>query len=235
MKRNTPDQPAEILLWSLLLAASTLIYAWWPDLDLMVSRLAYDPARGFLASDIDVVRKIHLVVPVVGWMLFLWGASRALAWPGRPALRQRLAGGALAVGMVFGVAGMVNGLLKNHWGRARPAQVEAFGGTKQYSPPLQINRQCERNCSFVSGHASTGFALIFLGALQSRRQRRRWLLVGTAAGLSLGALRMAQGGHFLGDVIFSGLLLWGMSLALRALWVQLRRRRVAQRLALARS
>jgi lipid A 4'-phosphatase len=82
------------------------------------------------------------------------------------------------------------------------------------STPL-LTRQCERNCSFVSGHASTGFALMALGVYGKRRQRRRWLAIGWAAGLSLGLIRIAQGGHFLGDVLFAGLLMWGLCLAMR--------------------
>ena len=205
----------ELLLWSTVLASCVLLYTVWPQLDLTVSRMAFDPQRGFLAAGSVVIAWIHHAVPIAGWLLFVGGILLALGFPRRRSLRLRIVGAALAISMLAGVAGAVNGVLKSHWGRARPVHVFEFGGTSQYTPPLVITRQCERNCSFVSGHASTGFALMALGIYGKRRQRLRWLVIGWAAGLSLGAIRIAQGGHFMGDVLFAGLLMWGLCLAMR--------------------
>ena len=67
---------------------------------------------------------------------------------------------------------LAHGVLKENWGRARPVQVSQFGGEASFTPPWQPTSECRRNCSFVSGHAGTGFALITLGALAAPRRRR---------------------------------------------------------------
>ncbi|MFN5510218.1 MAG: hypothetical protein ACK49H_03040 [Burkholderiales bacterium] len=54
-----------------------------------------------------------------------------------------------------------------------------------------------------------------LGAFGAKRRRQRWIAIGWIAGLTLGALRIAQGGHFLGDILFAGLLIWGLTLLTR--------------------
>jgi lipid A 4'-phosphatase len=44
-----------------------------------------------------------------------------------------------------------------------------------------------------------------------------WIALGFALGLGIGLVRIAQGGHFLSDVLFSGWIVYGTALALRAL------------------
>lgn len=105
--------------------------------------------------------------------------------------------------LAIGPGLIVHSLLKDHWGRPRPAQIVDFGGSGHYVPPGVISNQCARNCSFVSGHASAGFMLA-AGALLWPRRRRRWLAAGLVAGSLIGAVRIVQGGHFLSDVIGAG-------------------------------
>ena len=164
------------------------------------------------------VGRLLLVGSLAGWLLGSYGH--------RPGLRRlRRPAAALFLGLVLGLGLLAHGVLKENWGRARPVQVSQFGGEASFTPPWQPTSECRRNCSFVSGHAGTGFALIALGALATARRRRFWLVTGWSAGLLLGALRIAQGGHFLSDVLFGGLLLWGTSLAIRACWTRWRLRR----------
>lgn len=218
----------ETRLWLALLLALLLIYVVWPGLDLPVSAWFYRPDSGFWIDDLPWVQAVHHTVPWVGRLLLVgslagWLLGRFGRRPGLRRLSRPAA--ALFLGLVFGLGLLAHGVLKEHWGRARPVQVSQFGGTAAYTPPWQPAAQCQRNCSFVSGHAGTGFALIALGTLGTVRSRRRWLVLGWSAGLLLGALRIAQGGHFLSDVLFGGLLLWGTSLAIRAGWTRWRLRR----------
>ena len=115
---------------------------------------------------------------------------------------RRSAAFLLAV-LLVGPGVVVNAVFKDHWGRARPAQTQEFGGERTFSPPLVMSDQCSRNCSFVSGDASVGFSLAALGLVFVRR-RRSWILVGLAAGVGIGILRIALGRHYPSDVIFSG-------------------------------
>lgn len=215
----------ETRLWMALSAALLLIYLAWPGMDLPVSALFYRAEAGFWIDDLPWVQAVHHTVPWVGRLLLV---GSALIWliarRSRQAPVRQLArpAAALLLCLVLGLGLLAHGVLKEHWGRARPAQVTQFGGQASYTPPWQPAEQCRRNCSFVSGHAGTGFALIALGALAAPRRRRYWLVIGWSAGLLLGALRIAQGGHFLSDVLFGGLLLWGTSLAIRACWTRWR-------------
>lgn len=107
--------------------------------------------------------------------------------------------------VLIGGPGLVANLgFKEHFGRARPREVIEFGGTKAFTPPLVLSRECSRNCSFVSGEASAMYAPFFGLAFLLPRHRRRLLAVGIAAGTLAGVVRIIQGGHFLSDVLFAG-------------------------------
>jgi len=113
--------------------------------------------------------------------------------------------------------GLAVTVLKDHWDRARPVAIVQFGGDKQFTPAWVIADQCEDNCSFVSGHASGAFSLLALAWVFPRR-RQFWLVAGTLWGAHMGLVRIAQGGHFLSDVIFAGFIVY-FSADLLARWV----------------
>jgi lipid A 4'-phosphatase len=60
-----------------------------------------------------------------------------------------------------------------------------------------------------------GFYLAAVG-LAFPRHRRAWLVAGLAAGSAIGLLRLAQGAHFLSDIVFAGMLTWFVALVLAA-------------------
>jgi len=92
--------------------------------------------------------------------------------------------------------------------------------------------QCEHNCSFVSGHATSGFILMAVGLMGSVATRRRWMWIGLAWGAIVSLARIAEGGHFLSDTLFAGLAVWGSGWLIREAWlrhVALRWRRARRR------
>ncbi len=103
--------------------------------------------------------------------------------------------------LMVGAGVIVNLVLKDNFGRARPRNIVEFGGTKQYSPPFVVSDECGKNCSFSSGEAAGGF---FALALAQALSRRRSLLI---AGFGFGALasfcRIASGAHFFSDTVVS--------------------------------
>ena len=99
---------------------------------------------------------------------------------------------------------VANLILKDQWGRARPTQTVEFGGFKTFTTALVPARQCQRNCSFVSGEASSIFVLFFAAALIIPQWSISLAAAGTFGGLAAGVIRMSQGAHFLSDVIFAG-------------------------------
>lgn len=225
----------ELLAFALCLALATVVFELWPRLDLAVSAQFFD-GRSFMGNEWDWALLIYHGVPRLGSSLVAlalvlallpllgrWGRQRVPRWLQRRAIAS-LWVVALGVGLV------VHNGLKDNWGRPRPKDVQAFGGPKVYQPPLQHSDQCDRNCSFVSGHAAAGFALIGLGLFGSRRTRWRWWTVGLLTGSLIGLGRIVQGGHFFGDIVFCMLVLWLVCLMLRAAWLRVRLRRRRHRL-----
>jgi membrane-associated PAP2 superfamily phosphatase len=215
--------------WIALTAiALCLLFSIWPAVDLRLARWFVDADAGFVGQRLALVQISYHAVPWAGRVLTLLALLLAF-WPAlrirRPWRRRLLA---LALCLLLGVGAAVNGGFKEHWGRARPSAVAELGGAQVFSPALRPVAQCQSNCSFVSGHAASGFALMSVGLLSAPHQRRRWLAIGAVAGLGIGLGRMAQGAHFASDVLFAGLFVWVCLAAVRELWLRaawLRRRR----------
>lgn len=109
------------------------------------------------------------------------------------------------IAVLFVGPGIVaNLVLKDNLGRARPRDVIEFGGTKAFTPPLVPSSECPRNCSFVSGEASSMFAAFFALALLLPQYRLALLATGLTAGILAGTVRIVQGAHFLSDILFAG-------------------------------
>lgn len=109
--------------------------------------------------------------------------------------------------LILGPGLAVNGILKNYWGRPRPEDVWADGG------PLGYKRVCEQGTpgigkSFTCGHCSVAFSLSSGAAFYPYHPVAASLALvgGVAYGLMMGVARMAQGGHFPTDVLWSGII-----------------------------
>ena len=204
----------------LLLTAVGVLLVAFPHIDLGIAGLFYDSLDGFYLRENMLVRIIYNGVPwitrtvVVGLILFLLAAWTI--WRRREFFsRQRRAVLYLLLVMIIGPGLLVNTVFKDHWGRARPSQVAEFGGNKQFTRAAIPVDQCEKNCSFVSGHASVGFFFLAFAFVWPRR-RALWLAAGTGLGLGIGLVRIMQGGHFFSDVIFCGIVVYLTALLLHA-------------------
>jgi lipid A 4'-phosphatase len=120
----------------------------------------------------------------------------------------------LMISLLVGPGLLVESLLKPNWGRARPKDITVFGGAADYTPPLWIAGECERNCSFVSGHAAIAFWLTAYGFMLPAPWRKWGVGAGVAAGALMGWVRIIQGGHFLSDVVFAGVIVVGVNVYL---------------------
>lgn len=137
--------------------------------------------------------RIIVLVSLVGWI----GASlQPLGKQWRLSLAFVVLAGALGPGLV------VNSVFKENWQRSRPYQVQAFGGTQQFTRAAVVTNQCDNNCSFVSGHVACG---IFFASLMlvDRKRRVAWGVIGVVAGITIGFARMADGAHWLSDVFWA--------------------------------
>lgn len=214
---------AERLLLAALAMAVVVLFETDPALDLWFSALFYSPLVGFAADSNPLVRAVYVAVPWLGRGMFV-GALLVLAWSAWQRVQvprrwwRRAA--ALALCLLLSVGVVTHAVLKDHWGRPRPDETQAFAGRLPFSPALQPTSLCERNCSFVSGHAATGFALAAFGLFAAPARRRRWLLLALVTGGFIGLLRVAQGRHFASDVLFSLISVWASCLICRELWLR---------------
>jgi lipid A 4'-phosphatase len=191
--------------WILFLV---LFFMFFPAFDIWVSRQFYIPDVGFrwpsdgflefVRSAVPVIILGAFVFAVVLWVAGIWYEQWFWGMTTPRAIY-------LMSTLVVGPGLIVESLLKPNWGRARPKDITQFGGQFDYTPPLFVANECERNCSFVSGHAALGFCVCAFGFILPPKWRPWGVAGGLLFGAVVGYVRIAQGGHFLSDVIYAGL------------------------------
>ncbi len=199
------------LLIALAVAAAVgLIFALWPDLDLKLAALFFDPGapRGFWrafdkgyqrASDIAVLPITLVAMPAI---------VALVVKPFRPHLQLLIPGRAIVLMLVTLalVPGVIANLgLKEHWGRPRPIDVTEFGGDQHFRPWWDPRGDCPKNCSFVAGEPSGAFWTLAGAAVVPPQWRALAYGSALAYGAAVGVLRMASGAHFFTDVVFAGI------------------------------
>jgi lipid A 4'-phosphatase len=107
--------------------------------------------------------------------------------------------------VVIGPGLLVNCVLKEYWGRPRPADIVAFDGTANYREVWQPGGK-GKGKSFTCGHGALAFSIASGAAFYNLHPA---LAIGSVvAGVSYGVLmsvaRMIQGGHFATDTLWSG-------------------------------
>jgi lipid A 4'-phosphatase len=203
-----------ITLYLVLLIAAALLFGLWPRLDLLVSGAARALSGGefqLKGGDWNWLYRgtrpfflgLSALVALVGIASLL--LRRPLAW-----LTPRKAAFVL---LSFGVTqGLVVDLyLKNVFGRARPRKLAEFGGDATFTPFHVVSEQCSSNCSFVSGHAAMIFALFAFAFVAPPRWRRLVFWLALSAGTVAGWARIVQGAHFASDIVFAGLVTYGIT------------------------
>lgn len=201
-----------------LLAATlvlSLVFLAFPSIDLWATSLFYRPGSGFPAGDLALLEALRNLATAQLWAIvlaLLAALAIKLARPREPAPIPPRAILFLLTTLAVAPGLIVNLWLKNAWGRPRPFAVEAFGGSAPYVPVWEISDYCVRNCSFVSGEASSAIWLVAVALVLPVGWRRSllWPILAWATLLSMS--RVAFGHHFLSDV----LLAWTITLLLIA-------------------
>ena len=209
-RNQTPSLFWWILGGSVVLA---LIPTAWTALDLGAAALFLGPQAHTQVASWWWVELINLYMPaafrvfiamaLAGW---IWASLHINGKPWRMGLAFCVLAGALGPGLVVNIG------FKDNWQRARPYQVEAFGGPQKFTRAAVMTDQCNNNCSFVSGHVACGFFLASI-MLVHRRRRVAWGTAGVVSGLTIGFARMADGAHWLSDV------LWASPITLVCSWL----------------
>jgi lipid A 4'-phosphatase len=207
------------LIVALVIAAVVgVAFGLYPEFDLMTSAPFHAMALGgnnfgtriypplMLARDIGLWVGTVLVAPaVVALLIKLILPRRKLLLSGRAILF-------LIVTLALGPGVLVNGVLKEHWGRPRPIDVAQFGGTEHFVAWWDAHGDCSANCSFVSGDVAGAVWTIAPAALAPPAWRALAYGAALALGLGMAALRIMAGGHFFTDTVFAGvftfLIIW---------------------------
>ncbi len=182
-----------------------ILFITFPEIDLWFSSLFYTPKEGFFLKDNFFVKLIYNGVVIISKIFII---TILLLLIVSFILQKRIFFSKkvyiyLLIVAILGPGFVVNRVLKDNWGRARPIQIREFGGDKKFTSPFKVSAQCETNCSFVCGHAASGFFFFTLIPL-FRRYQKEITIFTISFGSLIGLARIMQGGHFLSDVIFSG-------------------------------
>jgi len=192
-------------IWLLFVGLSILFIS-VPQIDMFVANLFYDgksfplnktPLEGFFYYS---VKPLVVGFSILTIIIYLYNkiTKKQILNINAKALLYILLTLGIAPGLV------VNTTLKENWGRARPAQIKEFGGTKKFTPAFVISNQ--DGYSFSSGHTAAAFSLIGFALLFRKYKFLMPLILIYATCVSIA--RMGAGGHFLSDVVTSFFIVW---------------------------
>lgn len=190
--------------------ATGLLFMFAPQIDIAVSRSFQLPGGEFALSKSDFWRGLrelflraftiwYIAIPIAGVLAYRMARPvMNLDW------RRWLYIGCCSL---IGPLLLVNVILKEQWGRWRPREVLELGGNEGFTSVLDLAGSCDNNCSFVSGEVAS-MVMIFIALAFATRH---WRPIHYGLAVVLGGLealiRVGQGGHFLSDAIFAGVLM----------------------------
>ncbi|MFT7003549.1 MAG: lipid A 4'-phosphatase [Sulfurimonas sp.] len=191
----------KLYFWLLFLAVS-LIFIFFPKIDLSIASIFYDgkefPLNGTWIEELfyHSVRPLIIIFALSSIGIFFYNFIK------KKDVLNINTKVIIYIVLVLSIAPalIVNTTLKENWGRARPAQIIDFGGQKEFTPAFIPSNQ--GGYSFSSGHSAAAFS--FLGfALLAKRRQKLFIALALTYGIFVSLARMAAGGHFLSDVVTS--------------------------------
>jgi len=189
---------------AMLLGLSIVFHFTQVDLDLQ--RRFWSPTEGWRLANHPLVQFLYRCGT---WPSVLVGTAAAITWiislvTGRWTQLRRLCLFLVLV-LIIGPGLLINAGFKDHFGRSRPVQVSQFGGNQAFRPLGEPGPKSSGK-SFPSGHASTGFYWLALSVFFWSRERKLaygFAALGILHGTLMGFGRMAQGGHWASDILWS--------------------------------
>ena len=187
-----------------------LICAVDPQLDLDLAGITFDASRHMFGVNAQLWvqhtrEAARIAIALLALPAFL-AILLKLIFPNRRMLIDARAALFLIATLALGPGLLTNLLLKDHWGRPRPIDIQQFGGDYRFKPWWDPRGDCPNNCSFIAGEPSGAFWTLAPAALAPPPLQPLAYGVALAFGVGLGALRIGAGAHFLSDVVFAGLL-----------------------------
>jgi len=186
-----------------------LVFGIYPELDLKLASLFYDPQIRTFPLKLNGLAKFARDAAM--WIAWAFAVPSIVAVivklirPDRPLLVSGRAIVFLLATMALSAGVLTNFTFKTFWGRPRPVAVTEFAGEHQFVAWWDPRGDCARNCSFFSGEGATAFWTLAPAALAPPAWRPLAYAAATLFGALTSALRMAFGGHFFTDVAIAGL------------------------------
>ncbi|MDB5532531.1 MAG: Membrane-associated enzyme (Acid phosphatase) superfamily [Hyphomicrobiales bacterium] len=199
-----------ILIQLAALVLTAVVLGIWPQIDVDVARMFVRSDGLFfgVSSAGYLLRSIFYALPLVlgAVLLLIWLAARwhAPKWP----VPSNRAIAFMVISLALGPGLLVNGIIKEVSHRPRPfhaREVNAYGKW-DFRPWYRFDGQCESNCSFVSGEASSAMWTLAPALVAPLPVRALAIGASILVTLATGLWRMALGGHFLSDVLMGALL-----------------------------
>ena len=187
-----------------------LICAVDPQLDLDLAGISFDASRHLFGVNaqpwVQHTREAaRIAIALLALPAFL-AIVLKLIFPRRRMLIEARAALFLIATLALGPGLLTNVLLKDHWGRPRPIDIQRFGGDYRFKPWWDPRGDCPNNCSFIAGEPSGAFWTLAPAALTPPPLQPLAYGVALAFAIGLGALRIGAGAHFFSDVVFAGVL-----------------------------
>lgn len=183
-----------------------------PQFDLDLARISFNSNRHLFEINAQLWVQhardaARLIVTLLVLPAFLAIIGK-LIWPHRRMLIEGRAALFLIVTLALGPGIITNVILKDHWGRSRPIDVQQFGGTDRFTPWWDPRGECPTNCSFVAGEPSGAFWTMAPAALAPLELQPLAFGAALIFGAAVGILRIGGGGHFFSDVMFAGVFVY---------------------------
>jgi lipid A 4'-phosphatase len=187
-----------------------ILFAIDPGLDIYISKLVFAQGgrvnNGVADTILSAIREFHIKLFAVIIAVSAGALVLRLMFARMPMLFPARAAWLILLTYLIGPGLIANAVFKENWSRPRPGQVIEFGGAEKFKPWWDPSGTCAKNCSFVSGEASAGFAVLAIAVLAPAAWRLPAVALALGFGIFVGALRVAAGGHFTSDVVFAGVL-----------------------------
>jgi lipid A 4'-phosphatase len=133
-----------------LFAAIAIIFGVWPELDLKLAALFYNPeTRNFPTSSLPWAEFARNGAMWISWAFVapsLLALIAKLIWPNRPLLVKGRTMAFLVITIVLSAGVLTNLTFKSLWGRPRPVMVTELGGPWQFKAWWDPTGQCPKNC-----------------------------------------------------------------------------------------
>ncbi|MCX7698875.1 MAG: phosphatase PAP2 family protein [Candidatus Goldbacteria bacterium] len=200
------DYLKKFLIHLFILFILTLPF-WFSNLDIVFSSFFYNKTSGWYLFNNKIIVLLYKygTYPAIIFSIFLiFVLTLQKIFKSSEDLKKIAV--VFLITLIFAPGIIINVLLKNYTGRPRPREIVEFNGKWEYKRVLQLGKP-GKGYSFPCGHCSMGF--IFCSVYFVLRNKRKILAnvslwTGIIYGIIMGIGRIAQGAHFLSDVIWAG-------------------------------